>query len=247
MRLSKDNIRNSINIFRKGLTFIIGIYLLSWILKGLFISIYVVPTSSMYPTIQRGDYIMALKFPYRFKTPEFYPLTAVPFPFYAKPGFVQPSRADIWVFSSPIHYDRHPSKRMRLVKRLAGLPGDTLYTLGNKIVSLTDSITTLTKKYIIPKEGMTVHLDSLNISYWKRLIQRDGSYNKVNADRKALRIDGSQASTYRFKSNFYFMLGDNEGNTRDSRHWGAVPEELLIARAVYIIWRKDKGFILRGL
>lgn len=241
MRLSKGIIRSSLKSFRKGLTFIVGIYLLSWLLKGFFVSIYVVPTGSMYPTIQRDDYIIAFKFPYRFKTPEFYPLTAVPFPFYSKPGLVQPIRDDIWVFSSPINYELHPSKRMTLVKRLAGLPGDTVYTLENKIISSVDSATSLIKKHIIPKAGMVVHLDSSNISYWQRLIERDGSKVKVNTNAWEVLINGRPTVTYRFKRNFYFMQGDNEVSTRDSRHWGAVPDHLLIGKVTLVIWRKGKG------
>jgi signal peptidase I len=247
MTLSKEKIQNSLTACRKGLTFIVGIYLLSWVLKGIFLSVYVVPTSSMYPTIHKGDYIVTLKFPYRFKAPEFYPLTAVPFPFFSKPGFVEPEKEDVWVFHSPIRFDLHPSNRMTFVKRLAGLPGDTLFTIDNKIMSSVDSITVSANKHIIPKEGMIVKLDSTNITYWQRLIQRDESEINIDSAGQKIVINGEQKTSYQFKSDFYFMTGDNEGSTIDSRHWGAVPEYLLMGKAFGVIWRKKEGVSLYGL
>jgi len=57
-------------------------------------------------------------------------------------------------------------------------------------------------------------------------------------------VRGEWTSIYKFENDFYFMLGDNEGSTRDSRHWGAVPNELLIGKATNTIWRKNNGLFL---
>lgn len=200
----------------------------------------------MYPTIQKGDFIVTYKFPYRIKTPEFYPLMAVPFPFYSKPGFKKLQRNDVLVFSTPLNYERHPSLRMTLVKRLAGLPGDTLYVLKDSIVVNKEVVIEKNQQYIVPDKGFTIELSTENIKYWKRLIRRDGADIEFKHQNQFI-INDKCVNEYTFQQNFYFMLGDNKENTIDSRHWGAVPEELIIGRAARIIWRNNQGLVLQKL
>lgn len=90
-------------------------------------------------------------------------------------------------------------------------------------------------------------LDSANSSYWKRLIQRDGSEITVDTSSQSIVINGARTFTYKFEHDFYFMLGDNEGSTRDSRHWGAVPGNLLIGKTTSIIWRQNDGLYFQKL
>jgi len=52
-------------------------------------------------------------------------------------------------------------------------------------------------------------------------------------------IDKSPANCYTFHSNGYFVLGDNRGNSFDSRHWGFVPEELVVGRVVMVYFLRD--------
>ncbi|MDR9416646.1 MAG: S26 family signal peptidase, partial [Gracilimonas sp.] len=80
-----------------------------------------------------------------------------------------------------------------------------------------------------------------------RLIQRDESEINIDSAGQKIVINGEQKTSYQFKSDFYFMTGDNEGSTIDSRHWGAVPEYLLMGKAFGVIWRKKEGFTLYGL
>ncbi|QTE23532.1 signal peptidase I [Polaribacter cellanae] len=49
-------------------------------------------------------------------------------------------------------------------------------------------------------------------------------------------IDNKKVTTYTFKQNYYFMMGDNRNGTLDSRAWGFVPEENIIGKVQYVLY-----------
>lgn len=217
------------------LCYFIVIYYVAWVLKSVVFSVYTVPTPSMHPTINSGDFLIVSKMSYRIRTPEFYPLTNLPFPFYSIKGPVSVKPDDIVVFKSPLSEADHPSLKMTLVKRCVGLPGDTLWLVRNRIYTNHDTNLPTgeqKKKIIVPRKNMTVEIDSSNIDQWLPIIERDARVNEGSFSK--------EIKSYTFTQNFYFMTGDNPGSSADSRSWGSIPEENLIGRARMIVWSVNR-------
>ena len=87
----------------------------------------------------------------------------------------------------------------------------------------------------IPKKGATVKLDSLTIPFYETAIRRYEDNKNVEVKGNTLTIDGKPQTSYTFKQDYYFMMGDNRHNSADSRYWGFVPADHIVGKAV-LIW-----------
>ena len=85
--------------------------------------------------------------------------------------------------------------------------------------------------FVIPKKGMTVFLDTLNYALYSGLIEtHESDIAKRN-------------STYTFKNDYFFMMGDNRKRSADSRYFGLVPAQNIAGKMLYVFWSKDKSRI----
>jgi len=100
----------------------------------------------------------------------------------------------------------------------------------------------------IPRKGATVELNDKNLALYSRcIVAYEG--NTLEKKDSQLLINGSPVTTYTFKYDYYFMMGDNRHNSQDSRSWGFVPEDHIVGKPI-LIWLstdKDRGFFDGGI
>ena len=178
-----------------------------------------VPTGSMKPTILEGDRVFVNKLAYDLK---------VPFTTWHLAEWANPQRGDIVVFYSP--YDG-----TRLVKRVVGLPGDT--------VQLRD------ERLIINGEPVDYAPLGSEISAQIPEAERQRSVfaaEQLPAHAHAVMAIPGVAAKRTFGpvhvlAGHYFVMGDNRDNSFDSRYFGTVARQRIIGKATVVVFSLDHG------
>jgi signal peptidase I len=85
----------------------------------------------------------------------------------------------------------------------------------------------------IPQEGKTVALNKQTLPMYKIIItEYEGNTLKVVGD--DIYINNQKATSYTFKQNYYWMMGDNRHNSLDARYFGYTPEDHIVGKPVFI-------------
>ena len=91
----------------------------------------------------------------------------------------------------------------------------------------------------IPSAGKTVTLNSETLPFYKRIIKEyEGNDLIINGNE--IRINGQLTTSYTFKQDYYWMMGDNRHNSEDSRYWGFVPADHIVGKPIFI-WMSIDG------
>jgi len=175
-----------------------------------------VPTGSMKPTILEGDRIVVNKLAYDLK---------IPYTKWAIARWGDPDRGDIVVLTSP-------ADGKRLVKRVIGLPDDTIAMVRGRLVVNGEPIA---YEPLDPELASRFESQGAN-----RIIAAEGLGDRSHAmmitrGAKALRTFGPVA----IPSGQYFLMGDNRDESFDSRHFGLVDRNAIVGRALAVAGSVD--------
>lgn len=95
---------------------------------------------------------------------------------------------------------------------------------------------------LIPKKGMTVELNRSNLPLYKKIIT-DYESNELEMTPSDILINGTRSTSYTFKKDYYWMMGDNRQNSLDARSWGYVPFDHVVGKPVLIWFSINEGKI----
>lgn len=241
--------------------------ILALIIKSFVVDAYRIPTGSMKNTLLEGDFILVNKMSYKFSTPHHVPFIGSKISHYDLFDISAPEFNDVIAFEIPVDlYDPGSKDYAVLIKRIVGLPGDTL-EIKDQVVYINNQKyyvpsflrlnfddlpieNTSTKLFpydtkwtvdnygpiVIPKKGMTIELNPKNILQWQNAINTDFGKKVISVEGTVVTLNGRPLREYTFNKDFYFVLGDNRRNSIDSRYFGYVPQEWIIGKALIVYW-----------
>jgi signal peptidase I len=200
-----------------------------------------VPTASMQNTILVGDHFLINKF-------IFAPGPALPF---------LPQRdirrGDIIVFKYPSEIDVNEQVKQYetfYIKRVIGMPGDTIEVRGANVlingqVLPEHRVTALPKEERVPSAELEVTAtptrqenEPYTVYYEPDTITRPSTGTDPMSGYFQYALSGRPSKV---PDGQYFLMGDNRDDSSDSRRWGFVPRELVVGRAMFVIWSYDHG------
>jgi len=208
----KTDVKDRFKILWKGWGYTLFMaILLATSFKSAIADWYVVPTGSMRPTIVDGDRIFVNKLAYDLK---------VPYTLWHIAEWGNPQRGDIVVFYSPADGER-------LVKRVVGIPGDTVVMRNNQLII----------------NGRRVDYESIG-RFLREEVNAYDFMENLGRHRHPVMITPWRPSLRSFgpvivPKGKYFMMGDNRDNSADSRYFGFVERNQIVGRAISVVISLD--------
>ena len=203
-----------------------------FVLRSFIVEPFQIPSGSMIPTLEVGDFILVNKFAYGIRLPVI------------DKKIIQvsnPKRGDVMVFKYP------EDTRINYIKRVVGLPGDTItYTTEKRILVNGQPIA---ETFLGEEPGS---LGSARL-YTEKLGDNE------HLIRKEARRRIEPTREWSVPEGHYFMMGDNRDNSKDSRYWddasiplelqGMVPDEYIVGKAfaIWLTWADPKFSVLPSL
>ncbi|SDD17112.1 signal peptidase I [Aquimonas voraii] len=179
-----------------------------------------IPSSSMMPNLQDGDFILVNKFTYGLRLPVLDTKIV---------ELGEPQRGDVVVFRYPVN------PKENYIKRVIGLPGDEV-VYRNKTLFINGEPQPQERigRYIGVGAGREMDgADHLRETLGEReheILMRPTQLGRQGEGRWVV------------PEGHYFVMGDNRDNSLDSRAWGFVPERNLVGRAFLIWFNSDFEF-----
>ena len=184
---------------------------LFFVLRTFFVEAFKIPSGSMERTLLVGDFLLVNKLLYG---------ADVPFTSRHLPAVRPPRRGEVVVFQYPEDLSKN------FVKRLVGLPGDTL--------AMRDGVLLVNGEE--QAEGYVSHSDygadqvaeafRWQRNYLVRTAEASGGFHPSRNNWGPIVVPERK----------FFMLGDNRDNSLDSRYWGFVPDSLIRGRPMFVYY-----------
>jgi signal peptidase I len=235
---------------KKGGTirFLLLLALAAWAFRSFVVAPFNIPSGSMLPTLYIGDYLLVAKWPYgysRYSFPlEFPPITGRIFAHL-------PKRGDVVVF-------RPPGNDNDFIKRVIGLPGDTIEVRDGMLVLNGQPLprqglepfampvsANSPCKVVPPATPMVTNVNGRTFCLYpayRETLPGGPSYTVLD------QVDNPRADDFpavKVPAGHVFMMGDNRDDSLDSRFSpaeggiGLVPQENLVGRALVTFWSTD--------
>ncbi len=192
--------------------------LLFLFVRTFMIEAFQIPTASMENTLLVGDFLLVNKMVYG---------AEIPGTKLGLPAFDTPSRGDVVVFEPPPSAEQPP--RTNYVKRIVGVPGDTL----------------LMRNARLHVNGIAV--DEPYVKHARRAEDVPSSHFAWqrghlvgSARRRGYRPTRDNWGPLVVPTDNYFVMGDNRANSEDSRYWGFVPREAIKGRPMIVYYSYDR-------
>jgi signal peptidase I len=199
-------------------------------IKTFIVDVYKIPTGSMIPTIEVGDFIIASKFIYGAK---------VPFTKKRLPAIRDPRRGDIVIFLAP-YYDP-PNIVIQMFTPI-------VYTLTLGFVNIDPQPKFYVKRCIgLPGDEVEI----INKEVYVNGKPTDGWWPEYHADPEIIPPGDSLMNNRDFygpvivPEGSYFMMGDNRDRSNDSRFWGFVERHEIFGKSLFRYWPPNRMGLVR--
>ena len=198
------------------------------IIRSLLIQPFYIPSSSMEPNLLVGDRIFVTKYSYGYSKHSF--------PF-SPPLFKErildnePKRGDVIVFKTPA------DNRTDYIKRLIGLPGDTIKFIDSNLYVNNSEII---KTKISETDEIFCGSQKINVITFQEQLSNNKSYNSVYLKN----FPFQNSDTFKVPKDHLFFLGDNRDCSKDSRFLssvGYVHKNNLVGKAQFIFFSSDRS------
>ncbi len=171
-----------------------------------------IPSGSMIPTLEIGDFVLVKKYAYGLRLPIIQTKIL---------DTGKPKRGDVVVFRYP------PQPEINYIKRLIGLPGDHIeWTADKKLIINGKAVEVLSSDDYHYKDGEGTVLVA---KQEKEFLVDDKSHQLITFS------NPTKSGKWDVPQGHYFMMGDNRDKSSDSRSWGFVPESHLVGKAS-LVW-----------
>jgi signal peptidase I len=207
---------------------IAGALVIFLFIRTFFVEAFRIPSGSMIPALLVGDWLFVNKLVYG---------PHIPFTQVNLPGYSSPKRGDVVVFESPFQPDeaaRGNDATPTLVKRLIGMPGDTIY-MRDGLVHVNGIAQRQGFAAESNEKGNPNDVDPL-FEWQKRYALATSRFGPAPSQ-----PTHDNWGPLVVPAGHYFMMGDNRYCSKDSRYWGVVPRENIRGRPMFVYYSYRPG------